>query len=68
MNALKRLFSLRVLAVLDNEDAIDGTLESADAEWLVYTNATLIPPTGEHIEMDGMQFIARARVLRLQVP
>lgn len=69
MNALKRLFGLRVLAVLDNDDAIDGTLESGGDGWLVYSHATLIPAgNGEPIAMDGTQFVAVARVMRLQVP
>lgn len=68
MNALKRLFGLRVLATLDDGDAIDGTLESGADGWIVFTHATLIPPSGEHFAMDGTQFVAVSRVTRLQVP
>lgn len=69
MNALKRLFGLRVLAILDNDEAVDGTLESANDGWLVFTRASLFQATGgDPVPMDGTQFVAHARVLRLQVP
>lgn len=69
MNALKRLFGLRVLATLDNGEAMDGTLVSGGDGWLVYENATLFPASGaEPLHLDGTQFLAHARVVRLQVP
>lgn len=73
MKALQRLFGLRVLATLDNDEAIDGTLESGAEGWLVFTGATIFPAPGtpgggEPIALDGTQFVAAGRVMRLQVP
>lgn len=69
MNALKRLFGLRVLATLDNGEAVDGTLVSGGDGWLSFEHATLFPAAGsDAVDMDGLQLIALTRVVRLQVP
>lgn len=68
MSELKRLVGLRVLATLDDGQALDGTVAGVGNDWLVLEHVTLIPPVGEHTEMDGTVFLARARVVWLQVP
>lgn len=71
MKALQRLFGLRVLATLDNDEALDGKLESGAEGWLVFTEATIFPApphAGEPIKLDGTQFLQASRVIRLQVP
>lgn len=66
--ALQRLKTYRVLLTLDNGEAVEGKLESADSSWAVLTDVTVIAPTGTQIEADGTSFVALSRVVRLQVP
>lgn len=67
MSELKAYCGRHVLVTLDSDVVLDGTLTRVGASWGVLENATLIPPAGEHVAMDGTVMVQAARVVWIQV-
>lgn len=69
MRAFKRvIWRRRVIVNLVDGSAIDGVFFKQDGPLLVITNATLLEPGAQPVELDGDLVIERNQVRFIQAP